>query len=56
MKVLKREKAEIECVDTVLGEDPEDVKQRVLEQVRGKRVNDTGNLSENFKSSCRIVL
>ena len=48
-KSVQTEKAEIECLDTVLGEDPDDVKQRILVQVRGKRVNDTGNLSENLK-------
>ena len=46
---VQTEKADIECVDTVLGEDPDDVKQRILDQVRGKRVNDTGNLSEHLK-------
>ena len=43
---VSTEKVEIKCSDTVLGEDPEDVKKRILEQVKGKRANDTGNLSE----------
>ena len=43
------EKVEIKCIDTVLGEDSEEVKQKILEQLKGKKANDTGNLSENLK-------
>ena len=43
------EKAEIKCLDTVLGEDPADVKQKILDQLKGKKANDTGNLSETLK-------
>ena len=46
---VETEKAEIECLDTVLGEDSEDVKHKLLEQVRGKKMNDTGNLSEKLR-------
>ena len=46
---VSTEKAEIECIDTVLGEDSEEVKHKILEQIRGKKVNDTGNLSEHLK-------
>ena len=46
---LVTEKAEINCSDTVLGEDPEDVKKRILKQIKGKKTNDTGNLSEVLK-------
>ena len=43
------EKAEIKCSDTVLGEDSCEVKRPILEQLKGKKTNDTGNLSENLK-------
>ena len=43
------EKAEVECFDTVLGEDSEEVKQKILNQIKGKKINDTGNLSEILK-------
>ena len=43
------EKAEIKCIDTVLGEDTEDVKRRILEQLKGKKINDTANLSEDLR-------
>ena len=46
---MATEKAEINCSDTVLGEDPEEVKQRLLKQIKGKKTNDTGNLSEILK-------
>ena len=42
-------KTEIKCLDTVLGEDSQDVKYKVMNQLQGKRMNDTGNLSENLK-------
>ena len=40
----KTEKAEIKCIDTVLGEDSEDVKENLLRQIKGKKMSDTGNL------------
>ena len=40
------ERAEIQCMDTVLGEDAEDVKQTILGQITGRKMSDTGNLSE----------
>ena len=43
------EKVKIECFDVVLGEDSEEVKQIILGQIKGKRTNDTGNLSEILK-------
>ena len=43
------EKVEIKCVDTVLGEDPDEVKRKIVEQLKGRKINDTGNLSENLK-------
>ena len=43
------EKAEIKCSDTVLGEDSNEVKIQILDQLKGKKSNDTGNLSENLK-------
>ena len=43
------QKAEIMCSDTVLGEDSNEVKETLLEQLKGKRSNDTGNLCENLK-------
>ena len=43
------QKAEIMCSDTVLGEDSSEVKETLLEQLKGKRSNDTGNLCENLK-------
>ena len=43
------QKAEIECSDTVLGEDSKDVKEQILAQLGGKKSNDTGNLSEVLK-------
>ena len=46
---LMTEKAEINCSDTVLGEDSIDVKQRILNQIKGKKTNDTGNLSQVLK-------
>ena len=42
------EKTEIECYDTVLGDDSNDVKQKILIQVKGRKVNDTGNLNEKL--------
>ena len=42
-------KSEIKCADTVLGEDTQEVKDKLLTQVQGKRMNDTGNLSEHLK-------
>ena len=42
-------KAEINCSDTVLGEDSKEVKEKILGQLKGKRTNDTGNLSELLK-------
>ena len=46
---MRTEKAEIHCSDTVLGEDEDDVKQRILKQIRGKKTNDAGNLSQVLK-------
>ena len=43
------EKAKIESFDIVLGEDSEEVKQKILSQIKGKRTSDTGNLSEILK-------
>ena len=40
---LSTEKVEIKCYDAVLGEDSNDVKERILEQLKGKKANDTGN-------------
>ena len=41
-----RKKTEIKCHDTVLGEDSDDVKQKIITQIKGRKTNDTGNLSE----------
>ena len=46
---ISAEKAEIRCIDTVLGEDTGEIKQRILDQLKGKKINDTGNLSEHLK-------
>ena len=46
---ISTEKAEISCIDTVLGEDTENIKQRILDQLKGKKINNTGNLSENLQ-------
>ena len=43
------QKAEIDCSDTVLGEDSKEVKEKILGQLKGKKTNDTGNLSEILK-------
>ena len=43
------EKADIECFDTVLGDDSGEVKGTILEQLKGRKTNDTGNLSETLK-------
>ena len=43
------EKAEIMCSDTVLGEDSNEVKQTLLEQLKSKKSNDTGNLCKHLK-------
>ena len=43
------QKAEISCSDTVLGEDSNEVKEKILGQLKGKKTNDTGNLSEILK-------
>ena len=43
------EKAEIECFDTVLGDDSDEVKGIILDQLKGRKINDTGNLSETLK-------
>ena len=43
------EKVEIKCIDTVLGEESADVKQKILNLLKGKKTNDTGNLSETLK-------
>ena len=40
------EKTEIRCFDTVLSEDTNEVKQKILTQIKGKKTNDTGNLNE----------
>ena len=52
MEVYNRatsQKAEIKCSDTVLGEDSNEVKKKILEQLKDKRSNDTGNLCESLK-------
>ena len=46
---VNTEKAEIKCLDTVLSEDTEYVKHAILEQVKGKKINETGNLNENLR-------
>ena len=43
------QKAEIKCTDTVLGEDSNEVKEKILEQLKGRKSNDTGNLCERLK-------
>ena len=45
----KTMKTEIKCADTVIGEDSQEVKDKVIIQLKGKRMNDTGNLSKNLK-------
>ena len=42
-------KCEIRCVDTVLGEDSLDVKDKIKDQLQGKKMSDTGNLCENLR-------
>ena len=39
---IASEKAKIECFDLVLGEDEEEVKHKILSQIKGKKTNDTG--------------
>ena len=46
---INTEKTKIECFDIVLGEDSDEVKQQILGQIKGKKTNDTGNLSEMLK-------
>ena len=41
-------KVEIKCIDTVLGEDANEVKNNLLSQLKGKKINDTGNLAETL--------
>ena len=43
------QKAEINCSDTILGEDSKEVKEKILRQLKGKKTSDTGNLSEILK-------
>ena len=43
------DKAEIRCIDTVLGDDRDDVKQKVLKCVRNTKTNETGNLMNVIK-------
>ena len=45
------QKVEIRCSYTVLGEDSNGVKNHILEQLRGRKSNDTGNLSERLGCS-----
>ena len=45
------EKAEVNAIDTVLGEDSEDVKRKIVQQLKGKKTNDTGNLSETLRDA-----
>ena len=42
------EKAEINCVDAVIGDDTKEVKGKLLDQLKGKKMNDTGNLAERL--------
>ena len=42
------EKVEVRCVDAVLGEDSSEVKSMLLSQLKGKKMNDTGNLAETL--------
>ena len=42
------EKVEVKCIDVVLGEDTNKVKSALLDQLKGKKMNDTGNLAENL--------
>ena len=42
-------KVEIKCIDTVLGEDANEVKSSLLSQLKGKKMNDTGNLAETLR-------
>ena len=42
-------KVEIKCIDTVLGEDANEVKSNLLVQLKGKKMNDTGNLAETLR-------
>ena len=53
---IDTEKAKIESFDVVLGEDSEEVKQKILGQIKGKRTNDTGNLSEILKVAVGLQL
>ena len=43
------DKAEIRCIDTVLGEDTEAVKQRISNCVKNAKTNETGNLMNVVK-------
>ena len=43
------EKCEIKCADAVVGDDSQDVKDKLINQLRGKRMSDTGNLCENLR-------
>ena len=43
------EKVEVKCVDAVLGEDSGEVKSMLLTQLKGKKMNDTGNLAETLR-------
>ena len=42
------EKVEVKCIDVVLGEDTNRVKSNLLNQLKGKKMNDTGNLAESL--------
>ena len=43
----QQKKVEVKCIDVVLGEDTNKVKSALLDQLKGKKMNDTGNLAEN---------
>ena len=48
------EKTEIKCRDSVLGEDSKEVKDRILQQIKGKKMSETGNLSEKLKVAVEL--
>ena len=39
-------KSEIKCADAVLGEDSQEMKDKIVKQLQGKKMSDTGNLCE----------
>ena len=50
------QKAEIKCSDTVVCEDSKDVKEHILVQLKGKKSNNTGNLSKILEVAVGLIM